>query len=146
MTKEQITNLCAERQNELLSKYFGNLVHEAAYERPEEIDECKYSPDLPRQIASEYYDFLKQLLSELRPGSQEELSAIMNKKARALSFMADDKQQLEEAYKDAKIVTLWEKISKSNHEDVTYYKGLLKAYTAELLDWMQVDFIEDVCG
>lgn len=90
MTKEQITNLCAERQNELLSKYFGNLVHEAAYERPEEIDECKYSPDLPRQIASECYDFLKQLLSELRPGSQEELSAIMNKKARVLSFMADD--------------------------------------------------------
>lgn len=145
MTKDQIRNLCTAKRDELISKYFGNLVHEAAYEKPEEIEESRYSPELPRQIASEFYDFLKQFLSELCPGSQHELSAIMNKKARAMSFMADDKQQLEEAYKDAKIVTLWEKITKSNHEDVTYYKGLLKAYTAELLDCMQVDFIEDVC-
>lgn len=54
-------------------------------------------------------------------------------------------EQLEKAYKDAKIITIWEKITKSNHEDVTYYKGLLKAYTEELLSWMEIDFVEDVC-
>ena len=145
MTKEDITKLCADKRNELLSKYFGSLVQEAAYEKPEEIEESRYSTELPGQIAREYYDFLKLLLDESCPENQKKLGEIMDKKARVLSYMADDKLQLDEAYKDAKIVTLWEKITKSNHEDVTYYKGLLKAYTAELLDWMQVDFIEDVC-
>lgn len=145
MTKEQIRNLCADKRDELISKYFGNLVNEAAYDKPEEIEEGKYSQELPRQIAHEYYDFLKKLLNGLNPDNQNELSVIMDNKALALSFMADDRQQLEEAYKDAKIVTLWEKITKSNHEDVTYYKGLLKEYATELLEWMQVDFIEDVC-
>lgn len=144
MTKEQIKILCEDKCNELISKYFGNIAHEAVYEKPEKIEECRYSPELPGQIAREYYDFLKQLLSEIHPENQNDLSAIMNKKARAMFFMEDDKQQLDDAYKDAEIITLWEKITKSNHEDVTYYKGLLKAYTAELLDWMQVDFIEDV--
>lgn len=145
MTKEQITNLCADKRNELLSKYFGNLVHEAAYEKPEEIDEGRYSPELSKQIAREYYDFLKKLLNGLYPNNQIELSAIMEKKALALSFMDNDRQQLDEAYIDAKIITLWERLTKSNHKDVTYYKGLLQAYTTELLEWMQVDFIEDVC-
>lgn len=145
MTKEQIRNICADKRRELIDKYFGNLAYEAAYEKPEEIDESRYSLELPRQIGHEYYDFMKLLLDEICPGNHKKLGEIMNKKALVLSYTADDKLQLDEAYKEAKIVTLWEKITKSNHEDVTYYKGLLKSYTEELLDWMQVDFIEDVC-
>jgi len=51
---------------------------------------------------------------------------------------------LKEARADAEKVTLWEKITKSNHEDVTYYKGLLKQYTEELLSTMIKDFIEEI--
>lgn len=144
MTNEQVINKCTDKRNELLSKYFGSLVQEAAYEKPEEIEESRYSQEFPVQIAREYYDFLEHLLTEICPENQKKLGEIMDKKARVLSYMADDKLQLDEAYKDAKIVTLWEKITKSNHEDVTYYKGLLKEYTKELLEWMEVDFIEDV--
>lgn len=144
MTKEQIRNSCAEKRKELIDKYFGGLVYEAAHERPEEIDESRYSLELPRQIGHEYYDFMKILLNEIDPDNQKKLGEIMNKKALVLSYTADVKQQLDEAYKEAKMVTLWEKITKSNHEDVTYYKGLLKSYTEELLVWMETDFVEDL--
>lgn len=41
-------------------------------------------------------------------------------------------------------ITLKERILKSNHKDVTFYNGLLKQCTEELLDVMIDDFIEDV--
>ena len=48
MTNEQIKTLCKEKEQELLDKYFGNLVREAAVERPETIGE--YTIDLPLKI------------------------------------------------------------------------------------------------
>lgn len=32
MIPQEIVNLCGTKQNQLLNKYFGNLVHEAAIE------------------------------------------------------------------------------------------------------------------
>ena len=40
----------------------------------------------------------------------------------------------------------WERITKSNHEDVTYYKGLLLEYTRDLLMVMCQDFLEEITG
>ena len=37
MTNEQVIALCNKKEQELLDKYFGNLVKEAAHERPEVI-------------------------------------------------------------------------------------------------------------
>ena len=48
------------------------------------------------------------------------------------------------ALKEAQQQTLWEKITKTNHEDVTYYKGLLEEYTRELLFCMRHDFMEEL--
>lgn len=48
--------------------------------------------------------------------------------------------------KDATEITLWERITKSNHEDVTYYKGLLQEYTRDLLMVMREDFLEEITG
>ena len=48
MTPREIANLCEEKQSQLLSKYFGNLVREEAIERPETIGE--YTKDLPLKI------------------------------------------------------------------------------------------------
>ena len=39
MNTIQIKTLCKEKEQELLDKYFGNLVHKAAIERPETIGE-----------------------------------------------------------------------------------------------------------
>ena len=58
----------------------------------------------------------------------------------------DDREGIDAAYKDASTITLWEKITKSNHEDVTYYKGLLLEYTKELLMIMRIDFLEEITG
>jgi hypothetical protein len=55
----------------------------------------------------------------------------------------DDLEGLSYAYKDAKRITLWEKITQTNHRDVTFYKGLLEEYTRELLFCMRHDFIEE---
>lgn len=49
-----------------------------------------------------------------------------------------------DALKEAQQQTLWEKITKTNHEDVTYYKGLLEEYTRELLFCMRHDFMEEL--
>lgn len=55
----------------------------------------------------------------------------------------DDREGIDVAYKDASTITLWEKITKSNHEDVTYYKGLLLEYTKDQLLVMRHDFLEE---
>lgn len=145
MTAEQIRKRCSEKREGLLNEYFGDLVHEAAFVKPGKIDKDRYSLELPGQIVNEYRGFLENLLKDINPDNHKRLEDILNKRELAVTFTEDDKEQLEAAYKDANIVTLWEKIAKSNHEDVTYYKGLLKAYTDELLKWMEVDFVEDVC-
>ena len=59
MTNEQIEKLCKEKEQDLLEKYFGNLVKEAAIERPETIGE--YTKDLPLKIEAEYKTFLEAL-------------------------------------------------------------------------------------
>ena len=35
MAKKRVIIICKDREQELLNKYFGNLVKEAAVERPE---------------------------------------------------------------------------------------------------------------
>lgn len=58
----------------------------------------------------------------------------------------DDREMIDEAYKDATKQTLWERITKTNHKDVTYYKGLLREYARDLLLVMREDFLEEVTG
>lgn len=141
--KDTIQAQCDKKRAELINHYFGNLVHEAAHVMPQTIDESRYSRSLPMQIEAEYRTFLAELLQEVAP--QKTIDAILDKHHIAVTFTEDDREQLEKAYHDANIITIWERITQSNHADVTYYKGLLKAYTEELLKWMEIDFIEDVC-
>lgn len=65
MTLQQIETQCRKKSDELIAKHFGNLVKEAAIERPEEIGD--YSLELPKQIEAEYYDYLKALWTEFFP-------------------------------------------------------------------------------
>lgn len=142
MKKDTIQLRCDEKRAELLDRYFGNIVQEAAHDMPETVDESRYSMELPAHVEAEYRSFLKDLLAEVAP--DKDIDTILDKRYWSVTFTEDDRQQLEKAYKDAKIITVWEKLTKSNHEDVTYYKGLLKEYTEELLKWMEIDFMEDI--
>lgn len=58
----------------------------------------------------------------------------------------DDCEAVEEALKDAEEQTLWERITKTNHKDVTFYKGLLEELTRDMLLVMREDFLEEITG
>lgn len=128
----------------MLEKYFGNLVEEAAIECPETIG--GYTKDLPLRIEAEYGTFLKELWEGHVPKELRGTPLILEEQKLRKLMTDDDREGIEEAYKDAKKVTLWEKITKSNHKDVTYYKGLLYEYTKDLLFVMREDFLEEMTG
>lgn len=142
MTTKEIENRCIAKQQELLEKYFGNLVHEAAYERPETIGD--YVPELSLKVEAEYRAFLEGLWAEIAPNDPRTLDDILDKGHIRDLVTEDDREGVQRAYRDAQRRTLWERVTKSNHKDVTFYKGLLKVYAQELLSSMRVDFVEDV--
>ena len=144
MTTEQIEKLCRDKEQELLKKYFGNLVKEAAKERPETIGE--YTEELPLKIEAEFKTFLEELWKEYAPEELKGTPLIFDEQKLRKLMTDDDRELLDEAHKDATELTLWERITKTNHEDVTYYKGLLHEYTRDLLIVMCEDFLEEITG
>lgn len=144
MTPQEISNLCEVKQNQLLNKYFGNLVHEAAIERPETIGE--YTKALPLKIEAEYRTFLEEIWKEHAPTELKGTPLVLEEQKLRKLITDDDREMIGPAYKEATERTLWERITKSNHEDVTYYKGLLQEYTRDLLMVMHQDFLEEIIG
>ena len=144
MVKKRVIIICKDKEQELLNKYFGNLVKEAAVERPEIIGE--YTKDLPLKIEAEYRVFLEELWKEHAPEDLKGSPLLLEEQKLRQLMTDDDREGIDAAYKDASTITLWEKITKSNHEDVTYYKGLLLEYTKELLMIMRIDFLEEITG
>ena len=144
MTNEQLERLCKEKEQELLNKYFVNLVKEAAVEPPETIG--VYTKDLPLKIEAEYRRFLEELWQDHAPEDLKGSPLLLEEQKLRQLMTDDDREGIDAAYKDASTITLWEKITKSNHEDVTYYKGMLLEYTKELLMIMRIDFLEAITG
>ena len=75
MTALEIEKLCKSKEQELLNKYFGKLIKEAAIERPETIGE--YTKDLPLKIEEEYFLYLKELWNEINPDKSQPLESIL---------------------------------------------------------------------
>lgn len=144
MTNEQIEKLCKEKEQEMLNQYFGDLVKEAALDCPEIIGE--YTKDLPLKIEAEYKAFLEKLWKEHAPEELKGTPLVFEEQKLRKLMTDDDRELIEEAHKDATEQTLWERINKTNHKDVTYYKGLLKEYTRDLLMVMREDFMEEITG
>lgn len=139
-TKEEIAKLCKEKELDLLDKYFGNLDKEAIIERPKTIGE--YEKELPLKIEAEFKEYLLSIWKEINPDKE---CVFEEQKLREL-MTEDDREGIEYAYKDAVEQTIWERITQTNHKDVTYYKVLLKEYTQELLMCMRLDFLEEITG
>lgn len=144
MDTENIKRLCSEKAEELLVDYFGNLVKEASIDCPETIGD--YDLELPLRIEAEYREFLKKLWEEIAPNDSRAIDEILEEKKLRNLMTEDDRESLNYAYEKAKKQTLWERITKTNHKDVTVYKACLKEYTAELLLCMRLDFLEEVTG
>lgn len=101
---------------------------------------------MPLKIEAEYREFLGELWKQYAPSELQGTPLVLEEQKLRKLMTDDDREGIEEAYKDATTITLWEKITKSNHEDVTYYKGLLCEYTKELLMIMRIDFLEEITG
>ena len=144
MIQNEIVKLCIEKEQELLNKYFGNLVNEAAIEMPETIGE--YTKELPLKIEAEYRKFLEKVWEKHVPAELKGTPLVLEEQKLRKLMTDDDREGIDAAYKDASTVTLWEKITKSNHKDVTYYKGLLFENTKDLLLIMRRDFLEEITG
>ena len=141
MNREDINKRCLYLAESLLRKYFGNLVKEATIDKPEDIGQ--YDLELPLRIEAEYKENLRQLWEEYALDNSRRFDDIFDKPEIRQILTTDDLEGLSYAYKDAKRITLWEKITQTNHRDVTFYKGLLEEYTRELLFCMRHDFIEE---
>lgn len=144
MNKELVERYCKEKEQELLDKYFGNLVKEAAIERPETIGE--YTKDLPLKIETEYKAFLEGLWHDYAPEELKGKPLVFDEQKLRKLMTDDDREGVDAAFKDATKQTLWERITKTNHKDVAYYKGLLLEYTRDLLMVMREDFLEEITG
>lgn len=144
MNKEIIEKYCKEKENQLLEKYFGDLVIEAAIEQPETIGE--YTKDLPLKIEAEFRAYLEELWKKYAPEELKGKPLVFDENKLRLLMTDDDREGIDAAYKDATKQTLWERITKTNHKDVTFYKGLLQEYTRELLMVMRLDFLEEITG
>ena len=104
MTPQEIASLCEEKQNQLLHKYFGNLVHEAAIERPETIGE--YTKELPLKIEAEFRTFLEELWKEYAPAELKGTPLVLVELKLRKLMTDDDREMIEPAYKDATEITL----------------------------------------
>lgn len=144
MDKDFIEKICKEKEKQLLDSYFGNLVKEASEVRPETIGE--YTKDLPIQIEAKYREFLEDLWKEQAPEALKGTPLVLEEQKLRKLMTDDDRELIDEAHKDATEQTLWERITKTNHKDVTYYKGLLQEYTRDLLMVMREDFLEEITG
>lgn len=137
-----IERLCSEKAESLINKYFGNLIKEASIDCPETIGE--YDLELPLRIEAEYRTFLQDIWTEIAPNDKRTINDLLDKKDLRDMMTEDDREGITHAYHDATQRSLWERLTKTNHKDVTYYKGLLKEYTRELLFCMKHDFLEEI--
>ena len=144
MTTKEIEKLCKDKEEKLLKKHFGNLVNEAAIHKPETIG--RYVMDLPLIIEADYRAFIEELWrNEVPEGMKGTPLVLEEHKLRKLKT-DDDREMIANAYEDAMERTLWERITQSNHKDVTFYKGLLEEYAIDLLMVMRNDFLETITG
>ena len=131
---------CEAKIKELLDHYFGDLVKEAVVDKPEVLEE-RFTPELPLKIEEEYLSFLGELKREILPGDARTIEEIIDCPLKREMIRDDYELDVERAYEDAATVTFWEKLTRSNYKDVSFFKGLIKQYTEELLEHMTDDFL-----
>lgn len=142
LTINQIDSLCWEKYTSLLKEHFGNLAETATYERPES-PAPHYTLDLPGRLADQYRDFLQGLWKENAPKDAPTFKEIMNAKKITELAKARYEEDLVAAEKEALKVSAWEKLTTTNHKDVTHYLGLLKDCTEDILKGLMNDFLMD---
>lgn len=130
-------------QTTLLTQYFGNIVNEARIE----VDSIgNYSLDLPLRIEAEYRAFLEEVWCKHTIQGRKGQPLVLEEEELRLQKLRENLKKIEPAYKAAMEVTLWEKITDTNYKDIAHYKEQLYYMTADLLQVMRKDFLEEITG
>ena len=90
--------------------------------------------------------FLEELWKEVAPEERKDTPLVLDEQKLRRLMTDEVRKGVDSAYRDATEQTLWERITKTNHKDVTYYKGLLMEYTRDLLMVLREDFLEEITG
>lgn len=143
MNKQTILFRCNDKAKELLLKYFGDDKGTSGKKEPEKLDDL-YTLDLPRKITKEFRDYLASLWEEIASQDPKPFHRVMDHTFQVGLYANDYFDKLFDAQQEAKHITLWERITRSNHEDIAAYKSLLKQYTDVMMAMMIEDFLEDV--
>ena len=110
MTNEQIEQLCKEKEQEYLNKFFGNLIKEAAGDKAKDIGEC--TKGLPLKIEAEYKAFMEGLWKEYAPDELKGTPLVIDEQKLRKLMTGDDRELIEEVHKDAVGQTLWRRLAK----------------------------------
>lgn len=144
MTNEEVERLCKKKEQELLNSSFSKFVIKETECSSVSIGD--YTPDFPLRVEAEYRTFLEELWKEVAPEELKKVPFVFEEQKLRELMTERDREDVKYAYKDAKERTLWEIITKTNHEDVALYKNLLMKYTCDLMYVMRHDFLEEVTG
>lgn len=140
MKDKIIEKLCKDKEQELINKYFGGSDNE----RQETIGEL--TKDLPQKIGAEYQIFLEELWKEAAPVELKGTPLVLEENKLRQLMTDDNREAVDLSYKDAVRQTLWERVTKTNHEDVNRYIEELVEYSRDFLYVMRHDFMEEVTG
>ena len=106
-----------------------------------DVNECPL--DMPRQLAEEYYDFLKDIYLKVK-GPDAPINKLTDSWYKYYEWAINYKHDSEIAYYEAQTRNLWERITSTNHKDIWYYKQCQYRYAEYLLIVLWKDFIEDI--
>ena len=137
MTDEYVVP-CWAKIDELLAKHFPEITPE------DNVLDAKMTTNLPLVIAAEMKDYLSGLWDEMeQSGTGKTFEEIMG--AGRLNQLTYESYYdlLKNAEKDALKITLWERITKTNYEDIITYRSILRSCTREILELMVKDFLNE---
>lgn len=135
MLSDTIRQQCWARYNQLLDTHFTDDP------RNPEFLSGRYTIDLPLLIAAQMHDYIEALWEA--NGDGRSLNDLMGAGRLTQITYESYLERLRETMHDALKVTLWEKITKTNYQDVAVYKGILKECTKEILETMITDFLNE---
>lgn len=135
MLNDAIKIQCWNKIDELLKEHFAST--------SEEVLDPRYTLDYPLKVAAEMKDFLAGLWTTEGLQSGKAFEDIMG--AGRLNNITYESylDMLKAAQKEALEITLWEKITHTNHEDVMVFKSILKSCTRDILELMVKDFLNE---
>ena len=135
MLNDAIKILCWNKIDELLKEHFAST--------SSEVLDPRYTLDYPLKVAAEMKNYLADLWATEEDQSGKAFEDLMG--AGRLNNITYESylDMIKAAQKEALKITLWEKITHTNHEDVMIFQSILRSCTREILELMVKDFLNE---